>query len=76
MRISWHVVAKLLIVSRMSKVDYQNKVYNLNLNSINLNPIKSAVKLIKNVYNQIWNRLCTQKIQWQKPLCGDGLGVF
>ncbi len=23
---SWHVVAKLLTVSRMSKVDYQNKV--------------------------------------------------
>jgi len=26
MTVSWHVVEKLLIVSRMSKVDYQNKV--------------------------------------------------
>ncbi len=26
MTASWHVVAKLLIVSRISKVDYQNKV--------------------------------------------------
>ncbi len=26
MTASWHVVAKLLTVSRMSKVDYQNKV--------------------------------------------------
>ncbi len=26
MAASWHVVAKLLTVSRMSKVDYQNKV--------------------------------------------------
>jgi len=26
MTASWHVVAKLITVSRMSKVDYQNKV--------------------------------------------------
>ncbi len=26
MTASWHVVAKLLTVSRMSRVDYQNKV--------------------------------------------------
>ncbi len=26
MTASWHVIAKLLTVSRMSKVDYQNKV--------------------------------------------------
>ncbi len=44
MTASWHVVAKLLTVSRMSKVDYQNKVlpWWLPTQSFNQNIIKQS----------------------------------
>ncbi len=49
MTASWHVVAKLLAVSRMSKVDYQNKVLPKNFLNIDVFALKSNLYLVTKV---------------------------